>query len=35
MEKSARQIEVDTAQVVLPRAADAEGLLFDAGRLTR
>ena len=35
MEESARQIEVDTAQVVLPRATDAEGVLFDAGKLTR
>ena len=34
MEKSARKIQVDAAQVVLPRAADAEHVLFDAGGVT-
>jgi hypothetical protein len=34
MEQSARQIEVDAAQIVLLCTADAENVLFYAGGLT-
>jgi hypothetical protein len=34
MEESAWQIQIDAAQVVLPSAADAEHVLFDAGGVT-